>query len=200
MTERQIKKQQLLDQLYQPYTQCTQCPLGLQGRARVVFGSGNPDAELMFIGEGPGREEDAQGLPFVGKSGALLSKLLDLHGLQRSDIFITNMVKCRPPNNRRPLPYEMNTCKKLLLLHQIRIINPRVICTLGSTALAGLLETEVKITQLRGKIIQFGSIQLIPTYHPAFVLRNPKELPNLADDIGQAVNLYQNNPFSKQPS
>lgn len=200
MTEQQTKKQQLLNELYRPYTQCTQCPLGFQGRTRVVFGTGNPDADLMFIGEGPGREEDAQGLPFVGKSGALLSKIFDLHGLQRSEIFITNIVKCRPPDNRRPLPHEMNTCKKLLLLHQIKIINPRVICTLGSTALAGLLETEVKITQLRGKIIQFGSIQLLPTYHPAFVLRNPKELPNLAGDIGQAINLYQNSALSKQSS
>jgi len=191
MTEIQLKKQKLLEQLYQPYKNCTRCPLGFLGRTNVVFGAGNPDARLMFIGEGPGREEDAQGLPFVGKSGALLNKLLELHGIHRADIFITNIVKCRPPDNRRPLHNEMNVCKKLLLVHQIKIINPQIICTLGSTALAGLLESDVKITQLRGKLIQFGSMQLLPTYHPAYVLRNPKELLNLAHDIEQLAALFQ---------
>lgn len=114
-------KQNLLNELYKPYQQCIACPLGSLGRTNVVFGEGNPDAELMFIGEAPGREEDKQGRPFVGRSGQLLNRILELAGIKRPDIFITNIVKCRPPNNRKPLPLEINICKKILLSNQIKI-------------------------------------------------------------------------------
>lgn len=176
-------KQMLLDTLYAPYQQCTHCPLAGLGRTRVVFGQGNPDAHIMFIGEGPGRDEDLQGLPFVGRSGQLLNRVLEAVGIQRNEVFITNIVKCRPPNNRQPLPNETTICKNLLLLNQIKIVQPQIICTLGSSALSSLLESEVKITQLRGKLMSFDSITLVPTYHPAYVLRNPKEIKSLADDL-----------------
>ncbi len=179
-------KQNLLNELYKPYQQCTACPLGSLGRTNVVFGEGNPDAELMFIGEAPGREEDKQGRPFVGRSGQLLNRILELAGIKRPDVFITNIVKCRPPNNRKPLPLEINICKKILLFHQIKIIRPKTICTLGSSAIQGLLEKNVKITKLRGTLLQLDEINVIPTYHPAYVLRNPKELETLLNDIKKA--------------
>ncbi len=181
-------KQSLLDELYAPYKQCVACPLGSLGRKNVVFGEGNPDANLLFIGEGPGQQEDEQALPFVGRSGKLLNRVLELIGITRSDVFITNIVKCRPPNNRKPLPTESNTCKKLLLFKQIKIIRPQVICTLGSAAIQGLIEKEVKITRTRGSILSFEGTTLIPTYHPAYVLRNPKALEFLVEDIKKAYN------------
>jgi uracil-DNA glycosylase family 4 len=183
-------KQQLLNALYAPYTKCTMCPLGNQGRKTVVFGEGNPDADLMFIGEGPGQDEDTLGRPFVGRSGKLLTRVLETIGLLRQDVFITNIVKCRPPNNRKPLPTESTICKNLLLLKQIKIIRPRVICTLGSSSLAGLLNRDdIKITKLRGELLSFEGAHLIPTYHPAYILRNPKELSTLIEDIQKAYNL-----------
>lgn len=180
-------KQSLLDELYRPYQQCTACPLGSLSRTHVVFGEGNPDAKLMLVGEGPGKEEDEQGRPFVGRSGKLLNRIFELIEINRSDVFITNIVKCRPPHNRKPLPLEMNTCKKLLLLNQIKIIRPKTICTLGSAATQGLLDQNVKITKIRGTCLQMmDSIHIIPTYHPAYILRNPKELQTLVDDIKKA--------------
>lgn len=180
-------KQQLLNQLYAPYKKCLACPLGSLGRTNVVFGEGNPDARLMFIGEGPGKEEDAQGRPFVGRSGKLLNRIIENIGIKRQDIFITNIVKCRPPNNRKPLPIESQICKNLLLLNQIKIICPKVICTLGSTATQGLLEKKIKITKIHGIRINMGSIIIIPTYHPAYVLRNPKKQSILTQDIQTAL-------------
>jgi uracil-DNA glycosylase len=183
-------KQQLLDQLYAPYKKCLSCPLGTLGRTQVVFGEGSPDARLMFIGEGPGQQEDLQGKPFVGMSGQLLNKILDLVGIKREDTFITNIVKCRPPNNRKPFPLESKTCKDILLSNQIKIIRPHVICTLGSAAIQGLLEKyDLKITQIRGKEFFFDNIIVIPTYHPAYILRNPKELQTLIKDIQKSADL-----------
>ena len=176
-------KQMLLEHLYTPYTECQKCPLGKLGRTHIVFGQGNPNAKLMFIGEGPGRDEDIQGLPFVGRSGQLLNKILEIVNIKREDVFITNIVKCRPPNNRQPLPDEMGMCKKLLLVQQIKIIRPTFICTLGATALQGLTEKTFKITHVRGQTLSYEGITLIPTYHPAYILRNPKELNKFADDL-----------------
>ena len=181
-------KQQLLNELYAPYKKCMECPLATQGRTNVVFGEGNPDARLMFIGEAPGADEDAQGRPFVGRSGQLLNKIFELIGIERKDVFITNIVKCRPPNNRKPMPVESDTCKSLLLLNQIKIIRPQVICTLGASALQGLVDYEVKITKMRGIFINYQEIKTLPAYHPAFILRNPKELQTLVDDIKTAYN------------
>lgn len=184
-----LSKQQQLEQLYEPYKACTACPLGSLGRSRVVFGEGNPNSPLMFIGEGPGQQEDEQGRPFVGRSGALLTRTLEAAGIKRSDIFITNIVKCRPPNNRKPTPVESKTCKQLLLLKQIAIIQPRVICTLGASALEGLLEQPVKITQIRGRPIKLRGITILPAYHPAYILRNGTQLPKLLADIKHAHKL-----------
>lgn len=151
-----IDKQFMLEQLYEPYKKCLACPLGFLGRKNVVFGEGNPDANIMFIGEGPGAQEDIQGKPFVGRSGQLLNTTLSKLGIDREKVFITNIVKCRPPQNRRPQKIEIQTCKTLLLLNQIAIIAPKVICTLGSSALEGLLEKKIQITKIRGKILQIG--------------------------------------------
>lgn len=184
-------KQTLLEALYAPYKRCMQCPLGNQGRTHVVFGSGSADARLMFVGEGPGRDEDAQGEPFVGRSGQLLNKLFEAMGINREEVFISNIVKCRPPNNRKPTPIEMSVCKKLLLEKQIKIIRPRVLCTLGSSALEGLLDRPVKITAERGIAISYKNTPVIPTYHPAYVLRNPPALQHLAKDIQTAFEISQ---------
>jgi uracil-DNA glycosylase family 4 len=184
-------KHMLLENLYTPYHQCQECPLGSLGRTNVVFGQGNPDAKLMFIGEGPGRDEDMQGLPFVGRSGQLLNHILEAVNIKREDVFITNIVKCRPPNNRQPLPHEMAICKKILLEHQIKIIRPSLICTLGAAALQGLMEQQFKITQIHGQLLTYHGIKLIPTYHPAYILRNPRELNSFADDLTCVVSLVK---------
>jgi len=183
LTTAQKEKQARLDALYAPYRNCKMCPLGSLGRTQVVFGSGNPDATIMLIGEGPGEQEDKQGLPFVGKSGNLLTRTLDAVGINRPDIFISNIVKCRPPSNRTPLPSEMRTCKDLFLIHQIEIIKPKILCTLGAAALQGLLERPVKITKERGLTITVLDAQLVPTVHPAYVLRNPPALDHLIADL-----------------
>ena len=180
-------KQDILEKLYAPYKNCTMCPLGSLGRTNVVFGEGNPNATLMLIGEGPGKDEDAQNRPFVGRSGQLLTRALTHCGVDRSTIFITNIVKCRPPENRAPTPLESTTCRNLLLLKQIKIIRPSVICTLGSTALRYLLDQEIKITQMRGKLIHKDTFIVIPTYHPAYILRNPPALSTFIGDIALAV-------------
>lgn len=187
-----IFKQQLLDELYKPYQACNACPLGKLGRTQVVFGTGNPNAKLMFIGEGPGRDEDIQGAPFVGRSGKLLDRIFEMIGISRSDVFITNIVKCRPPENRKPAPIESSTCKKLLLKHQINIIQPKIICTLGAAAIQGLLdEYSLQISKIRGKPFTQNNYQILPTFHPAYILRNPKELSKMADDILLAHQLSQ---------
>ncbi len=188
-------KQELLNKLYAPYSKCIQCPLGKLGRTNVVFGSGNPDAKLMFVGEGPGQDEDRLGKPFVGRSGKLLDKIFECAGMNRAEVFISNVVKCRPPNNRKPLENEVLTCTNLLLFNQIKIIRPKIICTLGATALQGLLnDYQIKISAVRGKPIVARNLPdyiILPTYHPAYILRNPKELNTLFEDITQANQLAQ---------
>lgn len=178
-------KEKLLQELYEPYRHCTSCPLGTLGRSTVVFGEGNPEASLVFIGEGPGRDEDRLGRPFVGRSGQLLTRVLkDALGIDRSEVFITNIVKCRPPENRKPTPQESATCTQLLLFKQLNIIKPQVICSLGATALEGLLNKEAKISLYRGKPLTIlDSITLVPTYHPAYILRNPKEIKTFVNDL-----------------
>jgi len=192
MDSKKSFKQELLAQLYAPYKHCTCCPLGKLGRSQVVFGEGNPDTKLMLIGEGPGRDEDLQGRPFVGRSGKLLTRSLEAIGITRKDIFITNIVKCRPPNNRAPTEAERMTCKKILLSKQIKIIQPKVICTLGASSLLGLLDKDkIKITQVRGKKMLWEGIIILPTYHPAYILRNPKELGTLIADLTLAQKLSE---------
>jgi DNA polymerase len=149
---------------------CTRCPLA-EGRTNVVFGMGNPEADLVFIGEGPGAEEDKQGLPFVGRSGQLLDRLvLEETGLTRDDVYIMNTVKCRPPGNRDPQPNEIDACNPWLEL-QLDLIAPKVVVTLGNFATKLLLQTSEGITKLRGRTYPFRGSVLVPTFHPAAVLR-----------------------------
>lgn len=154
---------------------CTQCGLATQGRTQVVFGVGDPDADLLFVGEGPGAEEDRLGEPFVGRSGKLLDKLLlDEMGITRSSCYIANVVKCRPPGNRDPLPDEIATCRPYLEL-QLELIAPKVVVTLGNFAAQLLLETRQGVTKLRGRAYPFRDGVLIPTVHPAYALRGGAE-------------------------
>jgi DNA polymerase len=141
-------------------------------RKNLVFGSGNPEANLMFVGEAPGEDEDAQGLPFVGRAGQLLTKIIESIGLKRNEVYICNILKCRPPNNRAPFPTEILACEPYLK-EQIEIIKPKIICALGKFAAQTLLKTQTPITQLRGKFYDYEGIKLIPTFHPAYLLRNP---------------------------
>jgi DNA polymerase len=150
---------------------CRACKL-CEARHTVVFGSGNPEADLVVIGEGPGADEDAQGLPFVGRAGQLLTKMLDSVKLTRDEVYITNTVLCRPPGNRNPEPDELAACAPFLA-DKLAVIQPKVILALGSVATQALLRTREPIGKLRGRIHPYGAAILIPTFHPAFLLRNP---------------------------
>jgi uracil-DNA glycosylase family 4 len=150
---------------------CTRCKLH-RGRTKLVFGDGNPKADLVFVGEGPGRDEDVQGLPFVGRAGKLLTQMIEAMGLQRQDVYICNVVKCRPPENRTPEKDEVETCSPFLL-RQLDAISPKVIICLGSVAAQTLLETNRGISQFRGEWLDFRGRKLMATYHPAYLLRNP---------------------------
>ncbi len=190
MLKRELK-QQLLDKLYEPYKNCLLCPLSSLGRTQVVFGRGNPDAKLMFIGEAPGKDEDTKGLPFVGRSGKLLSSILASLSIDESEVYITNIVKCRPPGNRAPSTKESRICIDALLESQLSIINPSIICTLGSSATKILLQTSADISKLRGAPQAYKTITVVPAYHPAYVLRKPKELNFLIQDIKLAKTMAE---------
>lgn len=150
---------------------CTRCSL-YRTRTKHVFGDGRPDARLVFVGEAPGRDEDEQGKPFVGKAGQLLTKMIEAIGLRREDVYICNVLKDRPPNNRVPEPEEVEACLPFLE-RQLQIIQPRVICLLGATPAKALLGPHVAITRIRGQRYDYHGIPLIPTFHPAYLLRNP---------------------------
>jgi DNA polymerase len=150
---------------------CTRCKL-CGGRSTIVFGSGNPQADLVVIGEGPGADEDLQGKPFVGRAGQLLTRMLESVQISRDEVYITNAVKCRPPGNRNPEGDELAACAPFLAA-QLGIIQPKVVLALGSVATQALLKTKEAIGKLRGRVHPYGSIVLIPTFHPAFLLRNP---------------------------
>ncbi len=151
---------------------CTRCKLHRLGRRQIVFGVGNPDADLMFVGEAPGADEDVQGEPFVGRAGQLLTKIIEAIGLRRQDVYIANLIKCRPPGNRNPEPDEMEQCEPFLL-RQIDTIKPKVIVALGKFAAQSLLRTTDPITRLRGREYKYRDAILMPTYHPAYLLRTP---------------------------
>ena len=152
---------------------CTRCALH-KGRNKLVFGDGDPNARLMFVGEGPGADEDAQGLPFVGRAGQLLNNMITAMGLRRDQVYIANIVKCRPPQNRVPEPDEANTCAPFLF-RQIDVIHPEVIVALGSTAATYMLGAKSPLSALRGRIHQARGSKLIVTYHPAYLLRDPRQ-------------------------
>ena len=153
---------------------CTRCPLAYAGRRKIVFADGDPNARLMFVGEGPGADEDASGVPFVGKAGQLLNNMIGAMGLKREEVYIANIVKCRPPANRVPEPVEANTCSQFLL-GQIDVVQPQVIVALGATAAMYLLGVKQSLASLRGKWHGCRGAKLVVTYHPAFLLRDPRQ-------------------------
>ncbi|HVH29466.1 MAG TPA: uracil-DNA glycosylase [Vicinamibacterales bacterium] len=161
---------------------CTRCKLSGLGRSQVVFGVGNPNADLMFVGEAPGADEDLQGIPFVGRAGQLLTKIIEAIDLKREDVYIANVIKCRPPQNRNPEPDEIETCEPFLF-RQIDIIKPRVIVTLGKFAAHTLLRCEDPISRLRGRVFDYRGAKLIPTFHPAYLLRNPASKREVWEDM-----------------
>lgn len=175
------KPQILLKSIREEIGNCQRCRLG-NARSNLVFGVGNPDADLVFVGEAPGRDEDIKGEPFVGKAGQLLTKIINAIDLLREDVYICNVIKCRPPENRNPQPDEVEACRHFLL-KQLRAIRPRVICALGKFAAQTLLETEAPISKLRGRFHDFKGIPLMPTYHPAFLLRNPNRKREVWEDM-----------------
>ena len=161
-----------LAQLATTVRDCRNCRLHA-GRTQVVFGTGDPTAALVFVGEAPGHDEDVQGEPFVGQAGQLLTRIIAAIGLTREQVYLLNVLKCRPPHNRNPRADEVAACRPILQ-EQLACLQPRVICALGAFAAQALLQTEEKISRLRGRFHMLGTIQVMPTYHPAFLLRNPQ--------------------------
>jgi len=177
-----------LEQLNKMISDCTRCALH-KGRTNFVFGSGNPNADVMVIGEGPGAEEDKQGLPFVGRAGQLLTDILKAIKFSREEVYIGNIVKCRPPDNRTPLPDEMETCIPYLQ-KQIELIKPKLILCLGLTAAKGLLKKKDSLTSLRGQVFEYNGIKVMVTFHPAALLRNPNWKRDCWTDVQKFRKLY----------
>jgi uracil-DNA glycosylase family 4 len=169
---------------------CTRCKLHTLGRSQVVFGVGNPDADLMFVGEAPGADEDIKGEPFVGRAGQLLTKIIEAIELKREDVYIANVIKCRPPQNRNPEPDEVATCEPFLF-RQIDAIKPRVIVALGKFAAQTVLKTEEPISRLRGRVFDYRGAKLITTFHPAYLLRNPSSKREVWEDMKLAKSLLK---------
>jgi len=177
-----------LDELDAEICTCTRCPLG-ETRTKFVFGVGNPHATLMLVGEAPGADEDAQGEPFVGRAGQLLNKILGAIHFKREEVYICNILKCRPPGNRKPMPEEVEHCLPFLR-KQIALIQPKLILCLGLTAAENLLETRESLTQLRGKLLSYEGTPLMVTYHPAALLRNPNWKRPAWEDVQAARKLH----------
>ena len=182
--ERRSKAERLADGARR-VAACVSCRLH-EERTKTVYGVGNPDAALMFIGEGPGREEDLKGEPFVGRAGQLLTKIIEAMGLRRPDVYIANIVKCRPPENRAPLPDETATCHPFLD-EQIEIIDPKIIVTLGSPSTHVILQEKTPITQARGRFREWRGRLVMPTFHPAFLLRNPPKKREVWEDMQKVM-------------
>jgi DNA polymerase len=171
---------------------CTRCKLHNLGRTRIVFGVGSPEARLMFVGEAPGADEDEQGIPFVGRAGQLLTKIIEAIGLTREDVYIANVIKCRPPQNRNPEPDEVETCEPFLF-QQIDAIKPKVIVALGKFGAQTLLRTMDPISRLRGRVFEYRGAKLIPTFHPAYLLRNPPAKREVWEDMKLVRQLLADN-------
>jgi uracil-DNA glycosylase len=172
---------------------CSRCKLHTLGRKQVVFGVGNPAADLMFVGEAPGADEDIQGEPFVGRAGQLLTKIIEAINLRREDVYIANVIKCRPPQNRNPEPDEVEQCQPFLF-RQIDVIRPKVIVALGKFAAQCLLKTTDPITRIRGREYRYRDAILIPTYHPAYLLRNPSSKREVWEDMKRVRELLGGAP------
>jgi uracil-DNA glycosylase len=170
--------------------QCTRCKLHALGRTQVVFGVGNPNADLMFVGEAPGADEDQQGVPFVGRAGQLLTRIIEAIALTRDAVYIANVIKCRPPQNRNPEQDEVDTCEPFLF-QQIDIIRPKVIVALGTFAARALLGSLDSISRLRGRVFDYRGAKLVPTFHPAYLLRNPSSKREVWEDMKLVRSLLQ---------
>ena len=170
-----------LAQLRQDLGDCTRCKLH-STRTHIVYGVGNPRADLMFVGEAPGRDEDQQGIPFVGRAGQLLTKIIEAIDLQRDEVYITNVIKCRPPSNRNPEPDEIQTCQPFLFA-QIDAVQPKVIVALGAFAVRTLLQRDDAISRLRGRVFDYRGAKLVPTFHPAYLLRSPDKKRDVWEDM-----------------
>ena len=180
-----LRRPETLEDIRKELGDCRRCGLA-STRTRLVFGDGAEDARLVFVGEGPGYEEDKQGKPFVGAAGKLLDRILAAMNLSRENVYICNIVKCRPPNNRNPKPEEISTCTPFLE-RQIKALKPDFICALGKFAAQTLLQTEVPISKLRGRFHTYHGIQVMPTYHPAYLLRNPASKRDVWNDMQQIM-------------
>jgi DNA polymerase len=174
-----------LESVREEIGECTRCKLH-KGRTNLVFGVGNPSARLMFVGEAPGEDEDKKGEPFVGKAGQLLTKMIEAMGLRREDVYICNTVKCRPPNNRNPEPDELSSCEPFLK-GQLAAVKPEAIVTLGKFAAQALLRDETPISRMRGNWREYEGIPVMPTFHPAYLLRSPQEKGKVWDDLQQVM-------------
>ena len=175
-----------LESIREDIGDCSRCKLATLGRKQVVFGAGNPRADLMFVGEAPGADEDDQGVPFVGRAGQLLTKMIEAMGFSRNDVYIANVVKCRPPENRNPDPDEIDSCEPFLF-RQIETIKPKVIVALGAFAAKTLLRSPEPISRLRGQVYEYHGAQLIPTFHPSFLLRSPGQKKYAWEDLKMAL-------------
>lgn len=177
---------------------CTRCKLHTLGRKQIVFGVGNPNADLMFVGEAPGADEDVQGIPFVGRAGQLLTKMIEAMGFRRDDVYIANVIKCRPPDNRNPEPDEVEMCEQFLF-RQIASIQPKVIVALGSFAAKALLKTQTPISRLRGRVYEYHGAKLVPTFHPSYLLRTPGQKREAWEDLKIALGLLGRQPPARAP-
>jgi len=184
-----LLREKSLEDVRREMGDCQCCKLGA-GRTKLVFGDGDSKARLVFVGEGPGREEDLQGLPFVGRAGQLLTRIIEAMGLQRSQVYICNIIKCRPPGNRNPETDEIAACEPFLI-QQLQVIKPQVICALGTFAAQTLLRTKTPISRLRGRFHLYQGIKLMPTFHPAFLLRNPHMKKPVWEDMQIVQREYQ---------
>jgi len=168
--------------------ECTRCKLHALGRTQIVFGVGNPHADLMFVGEAPGADENIQGEPFVGRAGQLLTKMIEAMGFRRDEVYIANVLKCRPPGNRNPEPDEIATCEPFLF-QQLASVEPKVVIALGAFAARTLLKTDSPISRLRGRVFDYRGAKLIPTFHPSFLLRSPGYKREAWEDLKLALSL-----------
>ncbi len=188
-----------LDRIREDITpRCTRCKLH-KARKQIVFGVGNPKAQLVFVGEGPGRDEDEQGEPFVGRAGKLLTQMIEAMSLRRQDVYICNVVKCRPPENRLPEKDETATCSPYLI-RQLDVIHPKVICCLGACSAQTLLNTAQGISRFRGEWFEFRGAKLIATYHPAYLLRNPAAKAEVWKDLQKVMAVLGLRPAKKTKS
>jgi len=184
-----VRAAEAVGQIREELGDCTRCKLH-STRSNIVYGVGDPCAELMFVGEAPGRDEDQQGVPFVGRAGQLLTKIIEAIDLRREDVYIANVIKCRPPKNRNPEPDEIETCQPYLFA-QIDVIQPKVVVALGAFAVKTLLQSDEAISKLRGRTFDYRGAKLIPTFHPAYLLRSPDKKADVWEDMKKVRSLLR---------